>query len=136
MPDHRTKDIRSRTMSKIRSKNTTPELLLRKQLWNIGRRGYRIHKKNLPGCPDIVFLKKKIAIFVDGCFWHKCPDCYTEPQTNKCYWLPKIQNNVEKDRRGTLALEDMGFKVIRIWEHEIEKFPEAAVSRIIYELDR
>lgn len=135
MPDRFTKEVRSRTMSKIRSKDTSPEILLRKKLWSAGKRGYRIHEKRLPGIPDIVFPKQKIVIFVDGCFWHKCPVCYSEPQTNKSYWVKKIENNVNKDLIATLSLESIGFKVIRVWEHDIERQPDATIGRIISELD-
>jgi DNA mismatch endonuclease (patch repair protein) len=117
-------------MAKIKSKNTQPELRLRKCLWSRGRRGYRIHNKNLPGKPDIAFPSRKTAIFIDGCFWHHCPECYSEPKSNKDYWLPKIQRNVERDRRNQTALEEMGWTVIRIWEHEIDKNLAEVCSRL------
>lgn len=120
MTDCYSKEIRSRVMSKIRSKNTKPEVQLRKFLWNQGYRGYRIHNTNLPGKPDIAFKKKKIAIFIDGCFWHKCPICYVEPKSNSEYWLSKIKMNVLRDENNQDKLEAMGWKVIRIWEHEIK----------------
>jgi DNA mismatch endonuclease (patch repair protein) len=118
-------------MSKIRSTNTKPEITLRKTLWKNGLRGYRLHLKKLPGKPDIVFSKSKVVIFVDGCFWHKCPVCYTEPETNKEYWIPKINQNVLKDQEQTRDLEKMGYTVIRIWEHEVEKSIETVINRII-----
>jgi len=125
------KEIRSRVMSKIRSKNTKPELLLRKFLWHHGFKGYRIHNENLPGKPDIVFTKKKIAIFIDGCFWHGCPICYIEPKTNRDYWLPKIRNTIKRDKKQQKELESAGWVVIRIWEHDIKKDVQNAVDTII-----
>jgi DNA mismatch endonuclease, patch repair protein len=125
MTDCYSKEVRSRVMSRIRSKNTKPELLLRKLLWHHGLKGYRIHNENLPGKPDIVFINKKIAIFVDGCFWHKCPICYVEPKSNPEYWLLKIRMNVYRDQKNQNDLESMGWKVIRIWEHEIKDCSDA-----------
>ena len=118
-------------MSRIRSKNTKPEVLLRKTLWNLGFRGYRIHNKDLPGKPDIVFKKKKIAIFIDGCFWHKCPLDFQEPKTNTEYWMKKIQANVDRDKKVNEQLRNDGWVVVRIWEHSMRKEPEKTVKRII-----
>lgn len=115
-------------MSRIRSKNTSPELSLRKALWKKGYR-YRIHYK-LHGKPDIVFVGKKIAVFIDGCFWHKCPKCYVEPKSNKKYWLPKLEKNVEKDRENSELLNKEGWRVIRVWEHEINKGFNETLERI------
>jgi len=131
MTDCYPKETRSRVMSKIRSKNTQPELQLRKLLWSKGLRGYRIHNKNLPGNPDIAFSKKKIAIFIDGCFWHGCPICYVEPKTNRDYWLPKIRNTIERDNTQQKELESAGWVVIRIWEHDIKNDVQNAVDTII-----
>lgn len=131
MADVFSKEVRSEVMSKIKSKDTTPEMKLRKELWARGYR-YRIHYK-LPGKPDIVFVGKRIAIFVDGCFWHKCPKCYIKPKSNKKYWLPKIEKNVERDKKNTKLLENKGWKVIRIWEHEIKKDFIVVIDRIMSE---
>jgi len=116
-------------MSKIRGKNTGPEIKLRKLLWSAGIRGYRVHY-NLPGKPDIVFVKKKIVIFIDGCFWHKCPIDFQEPETRKEFWMKKINSNVERDERNNRQLSDAGWTIIRIWEHEMRKEPEKVVQRI------
>jgi DNA mismatch endonuclease (patch repair protein) len=105
-------------MSRIGSKNTQPELSLRKAIWGAGIRGYRIHYK-LPGKPDIVFPKRKIVIFTDGCFWHKCPKCFPKLSTTKRYWVRKISNNVKRDTVVSKQLRDEGWKVLRVWEHEI-----------------
>jgi DNA mismatch endonuclease (patch repair protein) len=129
MTDVLTPEQRKLNMSHIRGKNTGPEIKLRKILWSNGIRGYRIHY-NLLGKPDIVFTKKKIAIFVDGCFWHKCPACFQEPETRKEFWMKKIQSNVERAAKVNEQLKSEGWTVIRVWEHEIRKEPEKIVKRI------
>lgn len=122
-------------MSRIRGKNTSPELKLRKMLWESGIRGYRVHYK-LPGKPDIVFTRKKVVVFVDGCFWHKCPVCFRPPETNAEFWDEKLQKNVERDLKVTKELEDLGWTVLRFWEHEVKKTPEDVVARILLALNR
>ena len=129
MTDVLTPEQRKRNMSRIRGKNTSPELKLRKMLWESGIRGYRVHYK-LPGKPDIVFTRKKVVVFVDGCFWHKCPVCFRPPETNAEFWNEKLQKNVERDLRVTQELETLGWVVLRFWEHEIKKTPEDVVKRI------
>jgi DNA mismatch endonuclease, patch repair protein len=130
MTDVLTEKQRAYNMSKIRGKNTKPEMKLRKLLWSAGVRGYRIHY-DLPGKPDIVYVKKRVAIFIDGCFWHKCPICFQEPNTRKDFWMKKIQSNIDRDKKMNEQLRKNGWTVIRIWEHEIKKEPEIAFSRII-----
>jgi DNA mismatch endonuclease, patch repair protein len=130
MTDVLTKEQRKLNMSRIRGKNTGPEIKLRKLLYAEGFRGYRIHY-DLPGKPDIVFTKKKIAIFIDGCFWHKCPICFQEPATRKEFWMKKIRSNVERDNTNTCLLREEGWTVIRIWEHEIRKNTESAIRLIV-----
>jgi len=132
MPDCFTKEKRSEVMSKIKSKNTKAELILRKFLWKNKLR-YMLHQ-NLPGKPDIVFKSKKVAIFVDGCFWHKCPKCYKEPKSNKKYWIPKINKNVKRDKANNLKLKKDGWKVLRFWEHEIKKDLDSVSKKIIKQL--
>ncbi len=129
MPDKFDKKTRSSIMSKIRDKNTSLETNFRKLLWKEGLRGYRIHCK-LPGKPDVVFAKRKVAIFMDGCFWHKCPKCYTPPKTNKKYWLPKIDKNSMRDRKNVKMLKKKGFRVVRLWEHEIKKNPRKCIVKV------
>jgi DNA mismatch endonuclease (patch repair protein) len=116
-------------MSRIRAKNTGPEVRFRKLLFANGIRGYRIHYK-LTGKPDIVFTKRKIAIFIDGCFWHKCPVCFQEPETRKEFWMKKIQSNIERDKKVNEKLREDGWTVIRIWEHEIRKNPFQVLEKI------
>lgn len=121
-------------MSRIRGKNTKPEIALRSALWRKGYR-YRLHAR-LPGRPDLVFPGSRVAVFVDGCFWHKCPRCYTEPASNKAYWLPKIERNVQRDREADRALRQARYRVIRIWEHVVDRDPARAVSKIEKALSR
>ena len=104
MVDVHSRKQRSYNMSRIRSRDTGPEIKFRKLLFSEGLRGYRISAK-LPGKPDIIFRKYKLAIFIDGCFWHKCPKCFIGPETHKKFWQDKIKSNVERDKKvnGMLA---------------------------------
>lgn len=125
------KATRAYNMSRIRSRDTKPEVRLRKLLWLCGMRGYRLRTK-LPGRPDIVFTRARLAIFVDGCFWHGCPTCGDgrAPSSNTGYWSAKRAGNKERDARRTRELEAMGWTVLRLWEHEVMKEAEACVARI------
>ncbi|MDG6250408.1 very short patch repair endonuclease [Methanocalculus sp.] len=129
MTDVLTKDQRKLNMSRNRGKNTSPEILFRKKLCARGFRGYRIHT-SLPGKPDIVFIRQKLAIFIDGCFWHKCPLHFKEPETRKDFWMNKINSNVERDKMVNGELEKIGYTVIRIWEHEIKQDSDKALERV------
>ncbi len=111
-------ESRSKIMASIKRRDTKPELLLRKELWRRGLRGYRLDVK-LPGRPDIFFPKHKLCIFVDGCFWHGCPIHYKGVARNTEYWNPKIQGNVARDQAATKSLIAMGLTVMRFWDHEI-----------------
>jgi len=126
MPDVLTKEQRSYNMSRIRGKNTQAELNLRRLLRLKGLTGYRLHYK-LPGKPDIVFTRKKVAIFIDGCFWHKCPLHFTEPQTNRVFWMKKINVNVRRDVETNRKLVKDGWTVLRFWEYETKETPDEAV---------
>ena len=109
-------------MSRIRGKNTTPELKLRKTLHKLGYR-YRVNVRKLPGSPDIVLAKYRTCIFVNGCFWHGHKDCRyaTRPKTNAEFWRTKIENNRERDLRDYTFLESLGWRVIVVWECELKK---------------
>ena len=109
-------------MSRIRGKNTTPELKLRKTLHSLGYR-YRVNVRKLPGSPDIVLSKYRTCIFVNGCFWHGHKDCRyaTRPKTNAEFWRTKIENNRERDLRDYTFLESLGWRVIVVWECELKK---------------
>ena len=121
----------SRVMSANRAKNTKPELLLRKALWHAGLRGYRLHYKKVPGRPDISFVGKKLAIFVHGCFWHRCPKCdYQLPKTNHEFWQQKFARNVARDENKRHALEALGWTVLTVWECELGTDLENVVNTI------
>lgn len=120
MTDNLTPEKRKYNMRRIRSSNTAPEEKVRKYLYAKGFR-YRKNDRRLPGCPDIVLPKYKTVIFVNGCFWHK-HDCsrFVWPSSNKDYWVPKIQRNVERDKSNMGLLVADGWKVIVIWECEVK----------------
>ncbi|WP_417623566.1 very short patch repair endonuclease [Paremcibacter congregatus] len=124
---------RSKVMSRVRSKNTKPELLVRHLLFSHGYR-YRIHCKDLPGCPDIIFSARKKVIFVNGCFWHghDCKRGARIPKTNMEYWLKKIQGNVKRDKINIKDLENLGWSVCRVWECELKDFEKVRVRLISF----
>lgn len=126
------KQKRSEVMSKIRGKNTKPEMILRSLLFRQGFR-FRVHKKDLPGKPDIVLPKYKTVIFVHGCFWHYHKECREGriPSTNTKFWEGKLFNNVEKDARYKETLEKMGWNVLTVWECEIEKSTDEVLNKIV-----
>lgn len=119
--DTLTKKERSALMSKIRGKNTNPEMIIRKFLWAEGHR-YRLHRKDLPGCPDIVFPSKRKVVFIHGCFWHghKCRKDKL-PKTRTIFWKQKIEKNKLRDSASVRKLRGLGWKVLTIWECEIKK---------------
>ena len=112
---------RSENMRRIRSKNTKPEVLLRSLLHKAGYR-FRIHRKDLPGKPDIVFSSRQKVIFVHGCFWHQHPECREGrlPGTRQDYWGPKLARNVERDAAAIKQLRAMGWEVLTVWECELQ----------------
>jgi len=126
-----------RSMRANKSVNTRPEVGLRRSLWHAGLRGYRKNDGRLPGTPDVVFGRAKLAIFVHGCFWHGCPTCTRNltPKTNALYWSTKIAQNKERDERNRVALEALGYRVLVLWECELTpKLLPAAVERVREEL--
>ena len=118
-------------MKKIRSTNTTPELLLRKELWRLGYR-YRLNVAKLKGKPDLVFNKYKVVIFVDGEFWHgyKWPEKKPKIKANRKYWIKKIERNMERDLENNNYLVSNGYVVLRFWEHEIKKDLAGCIKKI------
>lgn len=120
MTDHLTQERRSWNMGRIKSKNTRPEILLRKELYSLGKR-YRVNYNKLPGKPDIVFPSKKKAIFVHGCFWHR-HDCKrsSTPKSNTDYWEEKFTRNITRDKKNQLLLNELGWSFIIVWECEIK----------------
>lgn len=119
-------------MSRVKSKDTGPELKLRKALWALGYR-YRLRYK-IPGKPDIVFVAPKVVVFIDGCFWHGCPIHGTIPRTNEAFWSEKINKNIARDQRVNTELTELGWKVIRYWEHEIKSDFDSCIKKITTEL--
>lgn len=135
MADNHTKEARSQNMSHIRSKDTKPEEKVRKYLFSKGFR-YRKNVRTLPGCPDIVLSKYKTVIFVNGCFWHKhdCPR-FVWPSSNKAYWIPKIQRNVERDELNKQQLISMGWNVLVVWECQLKKKTiESTMSKLVFSI--
>ena len=128
--------LNSERMSLIHSFNTKPELLLRKQLWNLGFR-YRINNKRLVGSPDIVLPKHRTVIFVHGCFWHGHKGCknYTVPKTNTEFWVAKVTRNQERDQEVWRKLEAKGWSVIIVWECQLKKaILDETVERVAAEI--
>lgn len=120
---------RSDQMARIKGRHTTPERTLRSMLWSKGLR-YRVHGRTPVGRPDIVFPSTRIAVFIDGCFWHGCPMHYVRPRTRDAFWAEKLFANVERDRRQTLQLEQEGWRVLRFWEHQVEEEIKAVLDEI------
>ena len=133
MVDKLTPEERSKNMGKIRSKDTSPEMIVRRLAHRLGYR-FRLHRKDLPGKPDLIFPSRKKIIFVHGCFWHqhnarKCKIVRT-PKSKKDYWIPKLQRNVERDIQHKNNLKNMGWTTLVIWECET-KNPEKLAAKII-----
>ena len=128
-------DSVSKVMRANRRKHTGPEITLRRALREAGLSGYRLQWK-VPGRPDIAYPGRKVAIFVNGCFWHMCPRCNLPlPRSNQDYWIPKLRRNKERDSEKREALEETGWTVITVWECEIRTEIGAVVGRIAHELD-
>lgn len=109
---------RSEHMARVKGVDTKPEMILRSALWGRGLR-YRLHRRTHGSRPDLVFISAEVAVFVDGCFWHGCPDHYSKPRSSGEFWAKKLRDNVNRDMRQTNRLECEGWTVIRVWEHEI-----------------
>jgi DNA mismatch endonuclease (patch repair protein) len=116
-------------MSQIKSGDTAVEKTFRKHLWKMGLRGYRTHCK-ITGRPDLYFPRKKIAVFIDGCFWHKCPKCYKKPKSNIKFWCNKVKTNKKRDKIVNRTLKKNGVKVLRFWEHQAKNNLESCFNRI------
>lgn len=124
---------RSANMKANRRADTKPEIALRRALHSLGYRYRKDHRLDLAGGvrvrPDIVFTARRVAVFVDGCFWHCCPQHGSQPSANQWYWEPKLRRNVERDRAADQALGGAGWIVVRLWEHEqLEAAVEAVVA--------
>lgn len=128
--DRHTKEQRSWNMSRIRKfGNESTEMRLVRLLREHGIIGWRRHLK-LPGRPDFTFRWASVVVFIDGCFWHRCPVCNWTPAANVDYWTPKLARNVEKDREADANLRAAGWTVVRIWEHVLKRRPGEAIHRI------
>ena len=123
MPDRLTPEQRHKNMVAIKSKDTGIEVMLRKELWRRGLRGYRKNYKKLPGKPDIVFTKQKVAIFCDSEFWHgyDWENRKDWIKTNREYWYPKIERNMQRDRDTNKSLQEQGWVVLRFWGRDIRE---------------
>ena len=135
MADRLTPEKRSWNMSQIRGKDTAIEVRVRKYLFGLGYR-YRKNDKRLPGKPDIVLPKYRTVIFIHGCFWHRHPGCKdtTTPKTRTDFWMEKFSRNVENDRKHKEQLETDGWKVITLWECDINKMFEETMNQVLREL--
>jgi DNA mismatch endonuclease (patch repair protein) len=116
-------------MRAVKGKNTSPELLLRKVLTSHGIRGYRLHRKDIAGKPDIAFIGRKVAVFVDGAWWHGHPDKWWIGRSG-AYWDTKIGGNIARDRRVDATLAEQGWTVVRLWDFEVLESPDVAAEKV------
>lgn len=129
MPDALSPDQRSALMARVRTKNTAPEAALRAALWAAGVRGWRLHPKKIEGRPDLAWIGRRLAVFVDGAFWHGHPDHYWG-QSGK-FWDDKIARNRARDARVNTHLRGSGWTVVRLWDFEIERDVAGCVKRVM-----
>lgn len=133
MTDVHTKAQRSKNMAAIRGKHNKSTELALITLFRANKiKGWCRHSRNVFGTPDFIFSKNKVAIFVDGCFWHGCSKCRTYPKTNKKFWGTKIAANQKRDKEVKKQLIRSGWKVLRFWEHEIKQNPDRIVKKIVF----
>lgn len=132
MSDTMTSEQRSRLMSRVRQANTKPEMLVRSLLHRLGYR-FRLHRKDLPGSPDIVLPKHRTAIFVHGCFWHRHAGCRkaTTPKSNLDYWLKKFEENIERDSRKERELAALGWRVVTVWQCETDSRDKTELESVL-----
>jgi len=124
---------RSEQMARIKGFNTSPELTLRRALWARGLR-YRLNVRTPGGRPDLTFAKDRLAVFIDGCFWHGCPLHYTRPRSREEFWSAKLIENIDRDCRQATALRAAGWSVLRLWEHEVVLDVSGAAARVEHAL--
>lgn len=127
MADTFTKERRSKIMASVHSTHTKPELLVRRLVKGMGF----VYQPKTKGSPDFINTKKKVAIFVNGCFWHGCKICRKVPKTNKAYWLPKIRRTMQRDRQNRSVLRAHGYKVFTLWEHQLKNVTSPKQIRIL-----
>ena len=128
MADMWERETRSRLMSRVRTKDTEPEIALRRALWASGVRGWRLHPRDLPGRPDLVFRRARLCVFVDGAFWHGHPDYYHGQ--SGAFWDAKIARNRERDQEVNSTLHELGWTVLRLWDFEIASDPVGCANRV------
>ena len=136
MPDKFSPQVRSKIMRSIKGKDTSPEIAVRSYLHRRGLR-FRVHRRDLPGTPDIVLPKYKTVVFVHGCFWHQHsePSCpfSKKPKSNRDYWLPKLERTIARDKEHTVDLENTGWQVLVIWECEVE---DVTLAKLVNKITR
>jgi len=121
----------SKSMKSNRSKGTKPEKMLQRILLDSGLKGYRLNWKNAPGRPDVSYPGRKVAIFVNGCFWHRCPKCDLPlPKSNRDFWINKFSRNIMRDRLKIKRLRSLGWKTLIIWECELKKEPKKVSEKL------
>lgn len=135
VPDHLSKEGRSRNMAAIRARNTKPELAVRRALYAAGVRGWRCNARHLPGKPDIAFTRRKVAVFIDGAFWHGHPDHFKVGRSG-AYWDAKIARTQQRDRVANELLSADGWCVLRFWDYEVNKDLERVTAEIVGELQQ
>jgi DNA mismatch endonuclease, patch repair protein len=137
MADVFNKAKRSEVMASVRGKgNRSTEWKLRARLISSGISGWRMHATEVPGKPDIIFPNEKVAIFLDGCFWHGCKKCRTIPESNHDFWKKKIEGNRKRDRETVRKLGKAGWLVLRFWEHQIKRGPSKCMDAIFKALGK
>ena len=129
MPDDMTKRQRRKTMSRIRSRWTKQEIAVHETLSSIGV-VHEMHP-NIQGKPDLIIPGQNLAVYLHGCFWHKCPECFRAPKTNQDYWIPKLERNAQRDAENLIKLRESGWDVVVIWEHEIKKFKQDSLKDLL-----
>lgn len=126
-----TYDSTSRVMSANKGSDTKPELIVRQALWNNGIKGYRLNYKKVPGKPDIAFVSRRLAVFINGCFWHRCPKCDLPlPKNNQNFWKSKFERTVARDQEKVDELLSLDWKVLVVWECEIYSDLHGVIERI------
>lgn len=129
--------VTHKSMQGNKRRDTKPEVLVRRMLREMGFTGYRCDWRKAPGRPDVAFVGRKLAIEIRGCFWHRCPVCsLSVPKKNLDYWEAKFVRNVERDEQNLAALEEAGWKVLVLWEHQLKKKELPATRRLLYEFVR
>ena len=125
------REYTSRVMSANRAKDTRPELNLRRELRHLGITGYRLHVGKVPGRPDIIFGRTKVAVFVHGCFWHRCPHCRLPlPKTHTDWWRAKFEANQRRDKEKARLLREAGWRVLTLWECEVKRSATSSATRV------